>query len=324
MPEIRQENRVWRIAEMIWILIVVLCILAVVFLLFPFFTYRLVCYHANRVPDDPHRVPEGKKYEAYKEEMHRIIDDTLSLPYETVSIRSRDGLKLSAKLYRTEGSDTVSLLMHGWHGIPERDFADGIQIHLKHGDSVLLVDQRAHGNSEGHTIAYGVKERYDCLDWIGYLLKSFGPDIRILLHGVSMGAATVMMAAGLALPENVKGIIADSGYISPKEIICTVMKSRSLPASFLYPFVRIGALLYGHVDLNAASALEAMSRNERPALLIHGTGDDFVPFEMGEANYQASKGKKLFVKAEGAPHVLSYLYDKEQYLEKMDEFYDML
>ena len=296
-------------------------VLLVLLLVIARVTYKIACYNANTEPDDPHRVPKGEKYDRYRDEMRRIIDDTLSIPYEPVSILSRDGLKLFGKLYRTEGSDSVSLLMHGWHGIAERDFAAGVQIHLAHGDNVLLIDERAHGRSEGHVIAYGVKERYDCLDWISYILENFGPDVRILLHGVSMGAATVMMAAGLQLPENVKGIIADSGYTSPKEIICSVIKDKGYPPKQVYPLIRLGARLFGHFDPSSASANMAMSACTLPALFIHGTGDDFVPFAMGEANYNAAKGPKLFVRAEGAPHVMGYLYDKEQYLEKMNEFY---
>ena len=214
--------------------------------------------------------------------------------------------------------------MHGWHGIAERDFAGGVQVHLSHGDNVLLVDERAHGESEGHTITFGVKERYDCLDWINYVIDTFGKDVKIILHGVSMGGAVVMMAAGAGLPENVIGIVSDSGYTSPKDIICKVVKDRGFPAKIMWPFIRLGARLFGHFDPEESSALEAMKKNHIPAFFIHGSGDDFVPFEMGAANYRASRGPKVFAAVKGAPHVMAYMYDREKYFRKTDEFYELI
>ena len=323
-------------------------ILAALAAVISYITYRFAFFNANKEPDDPHRVPSGPKYDCLKKEIHELIDETLAIPYEEVHITSRDGLPLYAKLYRPssyrndahsgkeygapasvrppEGTVRVALLMHGWRGIAERDFAGGVQAHLERGDTVLLVDERAHGKSGGHTITFGVKERFDCLDWIDYILRTFGKDTPIILHGVSMGASVVMMAAGLDLPENVRGIIMDSGYTTPKEIICKVVEDKKVNPRIAWPFIKLGAFLFGHFDPEAAGAdaYASMKKNHLPALFIHGTGDDFVPFEMGEANCRASKGPKFFTKVEGAPHVMAYMYDKELYFQQFDAFYNAL
>lgn len=310
--------------KLVKIIAVIASIAAAFTLIISYITYRFAFFNSNRVPDDPHRIPNGPKYDCLKDEIHELIDSTLAIPYERVSIRSRDGLKLSAKFYRTAPGNRVAILMHGWHGIAERDFAGGVQAHLEKGDNVLLVDERAHNRSEGHTITFGVKERYDCLDWIEYVQRTFGGDTPIVLHGVSMGAAVVMMAADLGLPENVKGIIADSGYTSPKAIICKVVKDRKINPRIAWPFLKTGARLFGHFDPEDADTTKSLQRNRLPLLIIHGTGDDFVPFEMGEANYNATRGPRFMTKVTGAPHVMAYMYDKKLYFEKLDEFYQTL
>ena len=312
------------IKSIIKIIAVIAGLFAALAVIISYITYRFTFYNPNKKPDDPHRIPDGPKYACMEKEIHELIDETLAIPYENVSITSRDGLRLCGKQYRTSKETRVTLLMHGWHGVAVRDFAGGVQVHLDHGDNVLLVDQRAHNMSQGHTITFGVKERYDCLDWIEYIRKEFGKDVPILLHGVSMGASTVMMAAGLDLPSNVKGIIADSGYTSPKDIICKVTAEKKINPRIAWPFIRLGALLFGRFDPNAASALDSMRKNHLPLLIIHGTGDDFVPFEMGVENYNASKSVKFFTRVEGAPHVMAYMYDTEQYFALMDEFYNAI
>ena len=304
-----------------WIFLICILCLAAFVLLVSYGTYRVCFYNANKVPDDPYRLPVGEKYDALKDQCFELIGGTLALPFEPVTIRSRDGLQLFAKLYRTDPKMPVVILMHGWHGIAERDFSAGTQIHLYNGLNVLLADQRAHQKSEGHTITFGIKERYDCLDWIGYVQKTFGTETPILIHGVSMGAATVLMAAGLPLPEQVCGVIADSPYTTPAAIIKKVTADKGFPPAVVFPFVRLGSLLFGHMRLQSASALEAVSRNRRPVMLIHGTGDAFVPCEMGDALYAAANEPKFQVKVADAPHVLAYMYDKKLYLETLERFY---
>lgn len=159
-----------------------------------------------------------------------MIRDTLSIPYEDVFITSFDGLRLHAKFYAaSERKAPVQIMFHGYKSSAERDFCGGLREGIDGGFNVLLVDQRAHGESEGKYLTFGVNERFDCLSWASYAAERFGNDVKIYLYGISMGAATVLMASALPLPKSVSGIVADCGYTSPKDIIfpsCAIITFR--------------------------------------------------------------------------------------------------
>ncbi|MDD5901806.1 MAG: alpha/beta hydrolase [Oscillospiraceae bacterium] len=196
-----------------------------------------------------------------------------------------------------------------------------MQIAVKGGFNVLLVDQLAHGKSEGKCLTFGVMERYDCLSWVSYAIERFGENAKILLNGMSMGAATVLMAGGLPLPDNVVGIVADCGYSSPSAIVKKVMRDYHLPPYPLYWLVRLGGKIFGGFDLEAASASEALEKCKIPVLLIHGDDDRFVPCGMGRENYEhcASENKKLLI-VPGAGHGISYMVDINAYMTALTEF----
>ena len=313
-------NFLFTYARYLITVLIIVCIIAAFILVTSYAVFRIVFYNANKVPDDPHRIPKGPRYDILDREIHQLVSETLAIPFKQIYITSRDGIKLAARLYETSPSAPVALLMHGWHGISCRDFAAGLQIHLAKGHNVVLVDERAHNKSGGHVISFGIKERYDCLDWINWILTHFGPQTYILLHGVSMGGATVLMAAGLHLPANVKGIISDSGYTSPKEIICKVCSDYHVKPALAWPFIKTGAKVFGHFNPEETSARQTMTANTLPVMFVHGTGDDFVPCVMGDELYALTKGPKYQVRVPGAPHVLAYMYDVKAYLTVMDEF----
>ena len=255
------------------------------------------------------KVLEGQ--EGYLTRIREARATLSDLPYEEITITSRDGLKLYGQFYRAEKDEGRYLLcMHGYHSSPA-DFMCAVGFFLKQGYHVLLVHQRAHGNSEGKWITFGVKERYDCLDWCQYLIDTHGEQIRIVLDGLSMGATTVLMASALDLPKNVVGVMADCGFTSPWDIVCHVAKtSMHLPKfPLLYlmrPFVRLTA----GFDLRETSTVEAVKKTSLPLLFIHGLADDFVPHEMSLRAYNAASGDKRLVSVEGAGHGLSYLVDE--------------
>jgi len=188
----------------------------------------------------------------------------------------------------------------------------------------MLIDQRGTNRSEGHVCSFGIKERLDCRSWIAFLEKEFGPDTKIILTGVSMGAATVLMTASEPLPPSVKGILADCGYSSPKEIIQRVVKQQGLPPKLLYPFLRLGAKLFGHFDLEETSPREAMAKCTVPVIFFHGEDDDFVPCEMSKINYDACVAPKKLCIIPGAGHCLGYIIDKQGYLDTLNAFYDSI
>jgi pimeloyl-ACP methyl ester carboxylesterase len=137
-------------------------------------------------------------------------------PYEDVYAESRDGLRLLAKLYlNPQSSGDTILLAHGYKSTPERDFSCGCAFYFSQGFNVLLIDQRAHGDSEGDYICFGVKERYDVVNWAQWMVERFGPDKKYVIGGMSMGCTTVLLAAALPeLPPEIRGVVADCGFTS--------------------------------------------------------------------------------------------------------------
>ena len=215
----------------------------------------------------------------------------------------------------------MHILFHGYKSSAERDFCGGLREGIDGGFNVLLVDQRAHGESEGKYLTFGVNERFDCLSWASYAAERFGNDVKIYLYGISMGAATVLMASALPLPKSVSGIVADCGYTSPKDIIFSVLRDHHVPAAPVYAVARLGARLFCGFDLDSASAPDALSRSHIPVLFIHGDDDRFVPCRMSRENFEASAAehKKLLI-VHNAGHGLSYMLDRPAYLSALHSF----
>ena len=193
--------------------------------------FLMVFYSKKRVPlgPDEYEIPPGEIYEAFREDMVEWTKKIRSMPHEDMEITSFDGLKLRAKYYEYEAGAPIEILFHGYKGYAERDLSGGVERCFRLGRNVILVDQRASGSSDGHVITFGIREYRDCHSWVRYAIERFGEDVKLIIGGVSMGAATVMMAAGEPLPKNVIGVLADCGYTSPKEIICKVVKDMKLP-----------------------------------------------------------------------------------------------
>lgn len=289
--------------------------------------YVLYCYvfRANRKhPCGPHTFPRGSQYAPYRDRVFRNIDHVLAQPWERVSVISKDGLKLAGLYCHHLDGAPLMILFHGYRSNGVRDGNGGFLICEARKYNVLLVDERAHGDSQGRTITFGVKERLDCLSWVEYARERFGKDTKILLVGVSMGAATVMMASALLPPESVRGIIADCGYTSPKEIMMTVARQIHVPAKPAYALLRLGARLFGHFDPEEGSAIDALRRNRIPILLIHGEDDRFVPCDMSRRNFDACGAKKWLLTVPGAGHGMSYYVDTPAYTKAVAEFCDQV
>lgn len=285
-----------------------------------YYAYRVAFYASGKRSDDPYDIPAGEQYEPYEPLMRSLIGELDALEYERVYTTSHDGLKLAARYYHVQDGAPVKLEFHGYRSPAVRDFCGGNEIGRDAGWNILLVDQRAHGKSEGNTITFGIRERYDCLTWIDYVIRRFGPDTEMLLSGVSMGAATVLMATELPLPENVKGVVADCPFSSPVEIIKKVCGDMKLPPDLMYPFLWLGALIFGHFRLDEASAVEAVKKSRVPVLIVHGEDDRFVPCEMSREIYEACASKKRLLTVPDAAHGLSYLVDMERYKTEAQEF----
>jgi len=310
--------------EAFWIVLGVIAGAAVLFFAVTYSCYCIAFYAPNLPPKDKNAftIPPGKVYKPHREAMIAWMKEVRAMPRREFTITSFDGLPLHGYYYEYAPGAPVEIMFHGYRGTSERDLCGGVQRCFSLGHSAFVVDQRTSGKSGGHTISFGVNESRDCLAWTEFLIREFGPEVKILLTGISMGAATVMMAAGNELPPNVAGVLADCGYTSAPDIIKKVIRQFRLPVRLLYPVVRLAARIYGGFDPEKASPIEAMRRCKVPVIFVHGESDDFVPCEMSRQNYEACTAPKLLLTVPGAGHGLSYLIDGEGYLSALKGFWE--
>lgn len=240
-----------------------------------------------------------------------------------LEIRARDGVRLVGHWLPAARPRRVVLGFHGWHSAWNRDFSLSAPFFLDQGCSLLLVEQRAHGASGGDCIGYGLLERYDLLNWLEELeARGLGAGLPVYLAGISMGATTVMLAAGLPLPERVHGIMADCGFTSAPDIWESVWTgAQPLPYALLRGAVERLAEARLGCPADADSSSEALARWARPALFIHGVNDRFVPPEMTKRSYEACAGPKRLLLVEGAGHALSYPTDPVAYQAALLDFW---
>ncbi len=303
------------------ILICTAAVLIILALLTAYICFRMTFYNSRRGENlEEIHIPDGDIYLPYENEIVGWIKRMRSMPHEDFAIKSFDGLTLRGKYFEYEPGAPIELMFHGYRGTAERDMCGGIFRSFSIGRNALLVDHRASGYSEGHVISFGVNESRDCLAWVDFMVDHFGPDVKIILTGISMGAATVLTAAGQPLPENVVGVLADCGYTSAKDIICKVIGTMNLPPKVLYPFVRLGARLYGRFDPEERSPIEAMKHCRIPVIFYHGDNDQYVPHHMSIENYEACTAPKKLVITPGAGHGLCFSKDKEAYLRELISF----
>ena len=299
--------------------VLILIILLIVILLLSYICYRIAFFSPVRNRENI-PAPTGQQYEPHREAMRRIFSNLAGREYEDVTIFSHDGLKLAGKYYHVRDGAPLDIAFHGYRSCGMTDFAGGAELSLELGHNLLLVDQRSHGKSQGRAITFGILERLDCLAWVKYAVERFGKDVRILLFGISMGATTVLMASELDLPENVKGIAADCPYSSPSAIIKKVCKQMHYPQALAYPFIVLGARIFGGFDLNGATAAEAVKNAKVPILIIHGEADGFVPAAMSEEVFQACPGMIRRETFPGADHGICFLVDEKRYKRVVSEF----
>ncbi len=264
-------------------------------------------------------------FELYGERLVAWRKEVEQIPFEDLFIESFDGIKLHAKYYEAKKGAPIEILFHGYRGSANRDMNAAIKRALDYGRNVLAVDHRAGGKSDGTTITFGVNESRDCLRWVDYAIKNIDQNAKIVLLGVSMGAATVLMASGMGLPKNVVAVVADCGYTSAKEMILATVRDMHLPAKLLYPFIKLGGKLYGHFDIEEITPLQLMPNSTVPTIFFHGDNDEFVPHEMSKKNFDSCGAEnKKFVTISGAGHATAYLTDTEKYTNELLAFINPL
>lgn len=293
----------------------------VLFLIALFVVYDVIFSSNRRYMGDENSLPTGEQYEPYHETITRCVKEVLGVPFEEVSVTSFDGLKLVGRYYHLNDGAPLIIFFHGYRCSSLRD-GNGIFLYTrKLGFNVLLVDQRAHGKSEGTTITFGVKGRYDCKSWVDYAVDQFGKEQKIYLSGLSMGGATVLMAADIGLPENVIGILADCPYSSPKAILCSVIKQMGFPVKLTYQLAKLSARWIGKFDIEEASAIESLKNSQIPILILHGAADDFVPCYMSVDCLAAGKGNVSLTLIKGAAHGMSHCVNTPSYERSVYAFF---
>ena len=309
--------------DILWWLVGVLAAVLVLIVLIAYLCFRMAFYISNKEKKENalRVVPPGEEYLPYQDRMTAWNREVKALPCETFTIESFDGLRLQGKYYEKFPGAPIELMFHGYRGNARRDLCGGVQRCFACGRNALIVDQRASGDSDGNVISFGINERRDCHYWVSFMVEHFGPEAKILLTGISMGASTVLMAAGEELPTNVIGVLSDCGYTSAKEIICKVIRQMKLPAKVCYPFVRLGARLFGHFDLEETSPVEALKKCKLPVFFTHGDADTFVPCRMSQEMYEGYTGEKYLYLAPGAAHGLAFPVDEERYIKALGEFF---
>lgn len=281
--------------------------------MFSYYTFRICFYAKADRNEDPYQQMRGRQYEVVKDSIlacTRKMDDT---PCQWVHTRSNDGLTLYGRYYHLQDGAPLQIMFHGYRSMALRDCAGGHALGRKLGFNVLAVDQRAHARSGGRVITFGIRERYDCLRWVEYAVKRFGEDVPIVLSGLSMGAATVLMASNLELPKNVVAIMADCPYSDPSDIIRKVCVDEHFPDKLVYPFIYLGAKIFGGFDIKEANSTGSVAQTEIPILLIHGEDDRFVPCEMSRIIYSACASPAQLHTFPNAGHGLSYMIDPQRY-----------
>ena len=304
-------------------ILIFLFLIILLAILLSYICFRLVFYVPRKVSinTDEIPVPKGKIYEPYHPMMKKWILEARSFPSKDFYIKSFDGLTLHAKYFEYAPNATTEIMFHGYRGSAERDLSGGIQRCFALGRNVLLVDQRTSCGSEGNIITFGVNEHKDCLAWVNFSIQHFGPDVKLILTGISMGASTVLMAAGKPLPSNVVGVLADCGFSSARKIIQKCAGDLNLPAPLIYPFIKLGAKLFGHFDLEEYTPLKAMNTCKIPVIFFHGEDDDFVPCDMSREMYAACRSPKRLVTIPDAGHGLVYVVDNDRYFREVVDFF---
>ncbi|MBE6648122.1 MAG: alpha/beta hydrolase [Ruminococcaceae bacterium] len=240
---------------------------------------------------------------------------------ESVGITCFDGTKLIGHIYPCENAKRIIIAMHGWRSSYGEDFGMMADFFNQNQCTVLYVEQRGQGQSGGDYMGFGLIERFDCLDWVRYANERF--KLPIYLAGVSMGAATVLMASDLEMPETVKGIIADCGFTSPHAIWKHVANNNmklaygiigKIADDMCKRKIQIGTKDY--------SAIDSLKSTKIPVLFIHGTDDHFVPITMTYENYKACSSPKKLLVVPGADHAMSFYIAPDEYKKAVISFWN--
>ena len=303
-------------------ILAVIIILVLGFFIGLFIAFRLTFYVGKRDIVDPDNLilPKGANFEKFRREISNWIKENRQRDFKVYKTKSFDGLTLSAKYYELKKGLPIEIIFGGYRGSSERDLSAAVERCFSVNHNVLMVDQRASGDSQGKVTTFGVNESKDCLSWINFVIKEFGSQVKIVLGGVSLGASTVLSASS-KVPSNVWYIIADCPFSSPEKIIKKVIeKDMKLPPKLLFPLVKLSAKIFGKFNLLETAPEIEIKNSKVPIIFIHGDKDEFVPYQMSIEMHKNSSSSNALLLISGAEHGLAYPENKETYVNGILEF----
>ena len=302
--------------EALWIALVIIAAVFALIILIGFIALFFIFFFSPKF-DRENPKPDllmGKELPEYIKTTDKVtarLKETY--PHEAVSVKSDDGLNLYGDFYINEAETSRTVIcVHGYNSCGYNDFSPMVEPILKNGLNCLLIDQRHYGKSEGRFTGFGILESRDLLKWISLVNESF-PEGKIALYGISMGAATVMQASCLNLPENVRGIVEDCGYTSCYNEFAAVLKSIAhLPAFPLMNILALMSKVFLKLDIRSDSR-NCVAKAKVPMLFLHGDGDAFIPVTMCNECYEACGSEKQIRIYSGAGHAQSHFKHPEEY-----------
>lgn len=292
--------------------VVLILAFVIMFFLLEFCLYYYTFGRSKHRESDDFDVPSGAQYSQFKGAIRQNVARVLSFESEPVETVSHDGLKLAGRYYNNGSPGRLVIFFHGYRSSAVRDGNGIMSLCHDNGYDLLVVDQRAHGKSEGRTITFGIKEREDCRRWVEFAVDKFGEDIKIVIAGLSMGAATVLMASDSLQPQ-VKGIMADCGFSAPRDILQSTVRKMHLPVRLVYSLLKTSAVIFGRFDPDSFSAKTALKNATVPVLLIHGEADRVVPCKMSRECGEICASECTVLSVPEAGHGMSYYYKRDEY-----------
>lgn len=228
---------------------------------------------------------------------------------------------LTGHLFERENAKRLVLLFHGWRSGWKIECLYPAEELYEQGASVLIVEQRAHDRSEGKYIGFGLLERFDCLAWCNEMAYRF-PQLDLYLMGFSMGASTLLLSADLPFPKTVKGIIADSGYRSPMDMVRRFAKDKlHVESDELIGEVNDLCGSEAGYRFTDKTARECLQKATLPIFFVHGTKDTMVPYSDSVQNFEDCASKKELYLLKGAGHGEAFFRDPQTYLGKITSFF---
>ena len=312
---------------MLYILIV-LAILVIISLVIGYYVFNSVFAYrdkGDKKEPDPDYIdsdkdlmrPTAKQLYAYQAPLIKAFNE---LPFEEVTIRSFDNLTLYGYLLRGNKEEVV-ICVHGYKSSMENDYCDKVKIYQDRGSTILLLNDRAHGKSEGDYLGFSEHDKRDVARWVDFINDIY-PNARIYLHGVSMGGATVIHCANMHL-KNVCGIVDDCGFDSIINISKYLMKDIYHMPYFPFGYLAwMWSVIITGISFNTSMGVDCVKESSVPIVFIHGKEDHYVPCFMSEMMYEACTQPKELHLIENCGHAAAYMLATKEYTDAVNRLLD--